>query len=81
MPGLPPKPRIGTEDIGPDATAALKHAKHAKTPKMKARWEAVAERAYAAYIKKLNEHGIASGTTRRKVFGRGRKRTRRYFGL
>ena len=84
MPRPAPLPDMSKEIVAPDALRAFKQAVTAPTKAKEKRWLAVAMKAQDAYVEKVRTQGIASGTTRRKVFGRGRKRTRKsrsYFGL
>ena len=77
----PPRPDMSKEIVAPDALRAFKEAINAKTDAKEKRWLAIAMKAQDAYVKKVRTQGIAAGTTRRKVFGKGRRtRTRRYLG-
>jgi len=70
---------MSKEIVAPDALRAFKEAISAKTTAKEKRWLAIATKAQDAYVKKVRTQGIAAGTTRRKVFGKGRRnRTRRY---
>jgi hypothetical protein len=78
MPRPAPLPDMSKEIVAPDALRAFKQATAAKTTAKANRWLAVAMKAQDAYVENVRTKGIASGTTRRKVFGRGRgKRTRK----
>ena len=81
MPRPAPLPNMSKEIVAPDALRAFKQATAAKTAAKEKRWLAVAMKAQGAYVEKVRTHGIASGTTRRKVFGRGRKRKTRRLHL
>ena len=84
MPRPAPLPNESMEIVAPDALRAFKEASAAKTTARANRWLKVAAAAQDDYVKKVRERGIAHpGTTRRRVLGRGRKRTRksrRYLG-